>query len=87
MKCRLHLKVANSDKALMIQNTNAKSQEAGNSSSIGPDTPTEAVLVPPPRDLEPDEEWITIVSGQETPMTAGDLEKAKWKHGDGIWYI
>jgi hypothetical protein len=85
MKCRLHLKVANADKALMIQNTNARSQQGASSAS--PDEPTEGVVVPPPRDLQPDEEWVTIVSGEETPMTAGDMEKAKWKQGDGIWYI
>jgi hypothetical protein len=87
MKCRLHLKVVNSDKALMIQNTNVNSQERTNGSTTSPDAPTEGVVVPPPRDLQPDAEWITIVSGEGTPMSAGDLEKAKWKEGDGIWYI
>lgn len=85
MKCRLHLKVVNADKALMIQNTNAKSQQAA--STTRSDEPTEGVVVTPPRDLQPDDEWVTIVSGEETPMTAGELEKAKWKQGDGIWYI
>jgi hypothetical protein len=86
MKCKLHLKVVNADKALMIQHTNAHMQHRA---SQGPatDAPTEAVPIPSPRELEPDEQWVTITSGDAKPMDARELEKARWSAGDGIWYI
>lgn len=87
MKCRLHLKVVNADKGLMIQNTNAHIQQYAKDLNTCLDESTEAVVIPPARDLQPDDEWVTIVSGEETPMRARDLEKAKWKQGNGIWYI
>lgn len=86
MKCRLHLKVVNADKALMIQHTNAHMQHCA---TQGPatDAQTEAVPIPSPRDLEPDDEWVTITSGDVKAMTARQLEKARWSAEDGIWYI
>ena len=86
MKCRLHLKVVNADKALMIQRTNAHLQHRSTEAPVT-DKPTEAVPIPSARELQPDEEWVTITSGNEQPMTAQQVEKARWTSGDGIWYI
>jgi hypothetical protein len=86
MKCRLHLKVVNADKALMVQQSNAHRERHRTRTSTG-DAPTEAVVIPPPRNLDLDDTWVTITSGETEPMTSRDLEKANWKQGDGIWYI
>lgn len=86
MKCKLHLKVVTADKALMIQQTNAHMQQRASEGSAA-DKPTEAVPIPSARELHPDEEWVTITSGDERPMNARELEKARWTPGDGIWYI
>lgn len=86
MKCKLHLKVVNADKALMIQRTNAHMQQRSSGGSAT-DKPTEAVPIPSARELQPDEEWVTITSGDERPMSTQQVEKARWTSGDGIWYI
>lgn len=87
MKCRLHLRVVNADKSLMIRQSKAHRVLSESLLNTTRDAPTEAVMIPPPRDLIPDDDWVTITSGETKPMKPQDLEKANWKQGDGIWYI
>jgi hypothetical protein len=87
MKCRLHLNVVNADKALMVQQSTTHRESRRSKANTIKDAPTEAVVIPPARNLDPDNDWVTITSGETKPMTSHDLEKARWKQGDGIWYI
>ncbi|KAJ9094054.1 hypothetical protein QFC21_006155 [Naganishia friedmannii] len=83
----LHLKVVNGDKALMIKQSTAHRERQRSQTNTTGDSQTEAVVIPPPRNLDPNDDWVTITSGETKRMTLRDLEKANWKQGDGIWYI
>lgn len=104
MKCKIHMKVKSADKGLMKQQLNLINHVSQTTVADGQSAgASESADIPPARILEPESDWVTLVSGKEYGSSksvrelasngealgdAGrDAMKGSWKEGEGFLYI